>query len=62
MNCTQFFQAYLCKLFSHQEKLNNDLKISKNIQMALLEDLNWRHAVKGYDATKKVSTEDLYKI
>lgn len=30
--------------------------------MALLEDLNWRHAVKGYDATKKVSTEDLNKI
>lgn len=30
--------------------------------MALLEDLNWRHAVKGYDATKKVSIEDLNKI
>ena len=30
--------------------------------MALIEDLNWRHAVKGYDSTKKVSTEDLNKI
>ena len=30
--------------------------------MALLEDLNWRHAVKAYDPTKKVSTEDLNKI
>lgn len=30
--------------------------------MALLEDLKWRHAVKAYDPTKKVSTEDLNKI
>lgn len=30
--------------------------------MALLEDLNWRHAVKAYDPTKKVSAEDLNKI
>ena len=30
--------------------------------MALLEDLNWRHAVKAYDPNKKVSTEDLNKI
>ncbi|MGL6128668.1 NAD(P)H-dependent oxidoreductase, partial [Chryseobacterium artocarpi] len=26
------------------------------------ENLNWRHAVKAYDHTKKVSTEDLNKI
>lgn len=30
--------------------------------MALLEDLNWRHAVKAYDATKKVRKEDIDKI
>lgn len=30
--------------------------------MALLEDLNWRHATKAYDPTKKVSREDLYTI
>ncbi|AWG23136.1 NAD(P)H-dependent oxidoreductase [Flavobacterium faecale] len=30
--------------------------------MALLEDLNWRHAVKAYDATKKVSQEHVDKI
>ncbi len=30
--------------------------------MALLEDLKWRHAVKAYDATKKVSEQDLNKI
>lgn len=30
--------------------------------MSLLEDLNWRHAVKAYDSTKKVSSEDLNKI
>ena len=30
--------------------------------MALLEDLQWRHAVKAYDPTRKVSTEDLNKI
>lgn len=30
--------------------------------MALIEDLNWRHAVKAYDATKKVSKEDIDKI
>lgn len=30
--------------------------------MALLEDLNWRHATKAYDPTKKVSREDLHKI
>ena len=29
--------------------------------MALLEDLNWRHAVKAYDATKKVSKENIDK-
>jgi nitroreductase/dihydropteridine reductase len=30
--------------------------------MSLIEDLNWRHAVKAYDSTKKVSKEDLDKI
>ena len=30
--------------------------------MALLEDLKWRHAVKGYDASRKVSAENLNKI
>ena len=30
--------------------------------MALIEDLNWRHAVKAYDSTKKVSKEDIDKI
>lgn len=30
--------------------------------MALLEDLNWRHAVKAYDATKKVSKVAIDKI
>ncbi|MFC6269523.1 NAD(P)H-dependent oxidoreductase [Frigoriflavimonas asaccharolytica] len=30
--------------------------------MSLIEDLNWRHAVKAYDAEKKVSQEDLNKI
>ena len=30
--------------------------------MALLEDLKWRHAVKAYDSSRKVSTEDLNKI
>ncbi len=30
--------------------------------MALLEDLQWRHAVKAYDPTKKVSKKDLNKI
>lgn len=30
--------------------------------MSLIEDLNWRHAVKAYDSTKKVSQEDLDKI
>jgi len=30
--------------------------------MSLIEDLNWRHAVKAYDSTKKVSQEDLNKI
>lgn len=30
--------------------------------MSLLEDLNWRHAVKAYDPTKKVSEENLNKI
>ncbi|WP_312076260.1 NAD(P)H-dependent oxidoreductase [Chryseobacterium sp.] len=30
--------------------------------MSLLEDLNWRHAVKAYDATKKVSDEDINTI
>ena len=30
--------------------------------MALLGDLNWRHAVKAYDATKKVSKENIDKI
>jgi hypothetical protein len=27
--------------------------------MSLIEDLNWRHAVKAYDPSKKVSSEDL---
>lgn len=30
--------------------------------MSLIEDLNWRHAVKAYDPSKKISEEDLYKI
>ena len=30
--------------------------------MPLIEDLNWRHAVKAYDPSKKVSEEDLGKI
>lgn len=30
--------------------------------MSLIEDLNWRHAVKAYDGAKKVSEEDLNKI
>jgi nitroreductase/dihydropteridine reductase len=30
--------------------------------MSLIEDLNWRHAVKAYDPAKKVSQEDLNKI
>ncbi len=30
--------------------------------MSLLENLQWRHAVKAYDSTKKVSAEDLEKI
>lgn len=30
--------------------------------MSLIEDLNWRHAVKAYDPTKKVSNEDLNTI
>ena len=30
--------------------------------MSLIEDLNWRHAVKAYDPTKKVSQEDIDKI
>ena len=30
--------------------------------MSLLEDLNWRHAVKVYDPTKKVSEENINKI
>lgn len=30
--------------------------------MSLIEDLNWRHAVKAYDPTKKVSEEDLNKV
>ncbi|WP_339886743.1 NAD(P)H-dependent oxidoreductase [uncultured Flavobacterium sp.] len=30
--------------------------------MALIEDLNWRHAVKAYDSSKKVSKEDINKI
>lgn len=30
--------------------------------MALLEDLKWRHAVKAYDPTKKVSQEELNTI
>lgn len=30
--------------------------------MSLIEDLNWRHAVKAYDASKKVSQEDIDKI
>ncbi|WP_338378675.1 NAD(P)H-dependent oxidoreductase [uncultured Flavobacterium sp.] len=30
--------------------------------MGLIEDLNWRHAVKAYDSSKKVSKEDIDKI
>lgn len=30
--------------------------------MSLIEDLNWRHAVKAYDPAKKVSQEDLNTI
>lgn len=30
--------------------------------MSLIEDLNWRHAVKAYDPTKKVSQENIDKI
>lgn len=30
--------------------------------MALLDDLQWRHATKAYDPTKKVSKEDIDKI
>ena len=30
--------------------------------MPLIEDLNWRHAVKAYDPTKKVSQENIDKI
>ena len=30
--------------------------------MNLIDNLNWRHAVKAYDPTKKVSEEDLNKI
>lgn len=30
--------------------------------MALVEHLNWRHAVKAYDTTKKVSKEKIDKI
>jgi len=30
--------------------------------MSLIENLNWRHAVKAYDPTKKVSAEDLNTI
>lgn len=30
--------------------------------MPLIQDLNWRHAVKAYDATKKVSEENIDKI
>ncbi|WP_447640385.1 MULTISPECIES: NAD(P)H-dependent oxidoreductase [Chitinophagaceae] len=30
--------------------------------MALLDDLKWRYATKKYDATKKVSEEDVHKI
>ncbi|KPE52270.1 NAD(P)H-dependent oxidoreductase [Chryseobacterium indologenes] len=30
--------------------------------MSLIEDLQWRHAVKAYDSSKKVSEEDLNKI
>lgn len=30
--------------------------------MSLIENLNWRHAVKAYDPTKKVSSEDLNTI
>ncbi len=30
--------------------------------MSLIEDLNWRHAAKAYDSTKKVSKENIDKI
>jgi len=34
----------------------------KNNSMSLIEDLNWRHATKAYDSTKKVSEENVNKI
>lgn len=40
-----------------------EIVISFKIQkMSLLEDLQWRHAVKAYDPMKKVAQEDLDKI
>ncbi len=30
--------------------------------MSLIENLNWRHAVKAYDPAKKVSSDDLNTI
>ncbi|WP_234734079.1 nitroreductase family protein [Tellurirhabdus bombi] len=30
--------------------------------MSLIKDLNWRHAVKAYDSTKKVSQENIDKV
>ena len=30
--------------------------------MSLISDLQWRHAVKAYDPTKKVSKENIDKI
>lgn len=30
--------------------------------MSLIENLNWRHAVKAYDSSKKISEQDLNKI
>lgn len=30
--------------------------------MSIIDNLNWRHAVKAYDSTKKVSQEDIDKI
>ena len=38
------------------------LKYSNKEIMSLIEDLNWRHAAKAYDSTKKVSQENLNKI
>lgn len=38
------------------------ISILKLKKMSLIEDLNWRHAVKAYDPNKKVKQEDIDKI